>query len=286
MTRTSGGALFYRSSGENFDNSWYAVYVPNTKTWFAPFIVSDGSYGTESTTQTGKKIVWTGTGYFADSGKTLPIRDTNVNRLQHVCRCGRSSIRRRLENGVQRDLHENLGQRYDGTHHHSENGSKQNIGLSERTRSMPEISRALPAYVVAVAILVAIGLWAVRIEAQGLPTTRDLAVRPDFAEPVMLSSKDGVLEVTLTPRQSTAQSRHRRQARQEHAALRLFGAARNRVRRPDVGRPPVSRADAASRTGRKADRSHQQRAAQPDDPRLLRPEVHAQGPDRCRCTRR
>lgn len=28
-----------------------------------------------------KKIVWTGTDYFADSGKTLPIRDTNVNSL-------------------------------------------------------------------------------------------------------------------------------------------------------------------------------------------------------------
>jgi len=78
VMRTSGGALFYRSSGENFDNSWYAVYMPKTKTWLAPFIVSDGSYGTESTTQTGKKIVWTGNGYFADSGKTLPIRDTNV----------------------------------------------------------------------------------------------------------------------------------------------------------------------------------------------------------------
>ena len=79
VTRTSGGALFYRSSGENFDNSWYAVYLLKTKTWVAPFIVSDGSYGTESTTQTGKQIVWTGTAYFADSGKTLPIRDTNVN---------------------------------------------------------------------------------------------------------------------------------------------------------------------------------------------------------------
>ncbi len=79
VTRTSDGSLFYRSSGKGFDNSWYAVYFPKRRTWVAPFIVSDGSYGTESTTQTGKKIVWTGTGYFADSGKTLPIRDTNVN---------------------------------------------------------------------------------------------------------------------------------------------------------------------------------------------------------------
>jgi len=69
---------------------------------------------------------------------------------------------------------------------------------------MPSISRALPANVVAVAILAAIGLSAVRIAAQGMPAPRDLAVRPDFTEPVTLASKDGVLEVTLTPRQSTA----------------------------------------------------------------------------------
>ena len=69
---------------------------------------------------------------------------------------------------------------------------------------MPGISRALPAQIVALAILVATGFWAVRIGAQGLPITRDLAVRPDFTEPVTLASKDGVLEVTLPPRQSTA----------------------------------------------------------------------------------
>jgi FtsP/CotA-like multicopper oxidase with cupredoxin domain len=69
---------------------------------------------------------------------------------------------------------------------------------------MPGIPRALPAHIVALVILVAVGLWAVRIGAQSLPMTRDLAVRPDFAEPVTLTSKDGVLEVTLTPRQSTA----------------------------------------------------------------------------------
>src|SRR5580704_6649026 len=69
---------------------------------------------------------------------------------------------------------------------------------------MPGIFRALPAHIVAGAILTAIGLSAVRVEAQGIPTTRNLAVRPDFTEPMTLVSKDGVLEVTLTPRQSTA----------------------------------------------------------------------------------
>ena len=37
-----------------------------------------------------------------------------------------------------------------------------------------------------------------------MPAVPDVAARPDFAEPVTLASKDGVLEVTLTPRQSTA----------------------------------------------------------------------------------
>ncbi len=78
VTRTNGGAIFYHSAGENFDNSWYNVYVPKTKTWVSPFIVADGSYGTESTAQTGKKIVWTGSAFFAESGKTEQIRDTNV----------------------------------------------------------------------------------------------------------------------------------------------------------------------------------------------------------------
>jgi hypothetical protein len=78
VTRTSAGAIFYRSTGANFDNSWYNVYVPSKKMWVSPFIVSDGSYGTESTAQTGKKIVWTGSAYFAGSGKTMQIRDTNV----------------------------------------------------------------------------------------------------------------------------------------------------------------------------------------------------------------
>ncbi len=69
---------------------------------------------------------------------------------------------------------------------------------------MPRISRTFAQYVVAPAIVVAISFWALRIEAQGTSAARDLAVRPAFAEPVTLASKDGVLEVTLTPRQSTA----------------------------------------------------------------------------------
>jgi hypothetical protein len=77
VSKANGGAIFYRSTGANFDNVWYNVYVPAKKSWTSPFILADGSYGTESTSQTGKKIVWVGTAYFSDSGKTMPIRDTN-----------------------------------------------------------------------------------------------------------------------------------------------------------------------------------------------------------------
>ena len=69
---------------------------------------------------------------------------------------------------------------------------------------MHRISRALSGRIVALMILAGIGLPAVRIGAQALAPTRDLAVRPYFTEPVTLASKDGILEVTLTPRQSTA----------------------------------------------------------------------------------
>ncbi len=77
VMRTSGGAVFYRSIGTSFDNVWYNVYEPNKKMWVSPFVLDNGSYGTESTTQTGAKIVWRGSAYYGDSGKIMQIRDTN-----------------------------------------------------------------------------------------------------------------------------------------------------------------------------------------------------------------
>lgn len=76
IAKTNGGAIFYRSVGARFDNSWYDVYVASKKTWVSPFILADGSYGTESTAQTGPTMVWVGTAYFSGSGKPVPIRDT------------------------------------------------------------------------------------------------------------------------------------------------------------------------------------------------------------------
>jgi len=77
ITKTSAGALMYHATGNNFDNVWYNVYRPQTKSWVSPFILADGSYGTESTNQTGAKIVWTGTATDA-TGKNMQVRDTNT----------------------------------------------------------------------------------------------------------------------------------------------------------------------------------------------------------------
>jgi len=77
VTKTNSGALMYHATGANFDNVWYNVYVPKSKTWVSPFIFADGSHGTESTSQTGATIVWTGTATDA-AGNATQIRDTNT----------------------------------------------------------------------------------------------------------------------------------------------------------------------------------------------------------------
>lgn len=77
VTRTNSGAILYHATGQSFDNVWYDVYQPSTKSWVSPFILANGSYGTESTSQTGKKIVWVGMAFDA-SGKSMHIRDTNT----------------------------------------------------------------------------------------------------------------------------------------------------------------------------------------------------------------
>ena len=77
ITKTNGGAIMYHFTGGNFDYVSYNVYMPKTKSWISPFILADGTYGTESTNQTGAKIVWTGTATDA-TGTTVQVRDTNV----------------------------------------------------------------------------------------------------------------------------------------------------------------------------------------------------------------
>jgi hypothetical protein len=79
ISKTSGGAILIHTTGTDFDFSDYDVYVPTKKMWVSPVSGADGTYGSESTSQTGKKIVWAGSAYFPDSGKTMPTRDTVVN---------------------------------------------------------------------------------------------------------------------------------------------------------------------------------------------------------------
>ena len=71
----AGGAIYIRSTGKGFDEAGYAVYSPKSKTWWNPNAFADGGYSTESSTQSGKKTVWTGV-YVTASGKTIHIRDT------------------------------------------------------------------------------------------------------------------------------------------------------------------------------------------------------------------
>jgi hypothetical protein len=77
VTRSDTGAILYHTTGTNFEVYDYSVYVPSKKMWTGPIIVADGSYGNETTADTGKKIVWTGS--LVDSaGATTQIRDTIV----------------------------------------------------------------------------------------------------------------------------------------------------------------------------------------------------------------
>ena len=76
LTRSPQGSLMFHSTGGNFDSVGYVAYNAKTKTWWNPGAVGDGSYSTESTQQTGRKTVWTGTFFDAATRKTTPIRDT------------------------------------------------------------------------------------------------------------------------------------------------------------------------------------------------------------------
>lgn len=71
----SGGTLAFHATGTGLDAMGYIVYTPKTKTWSNPSATSTGGYGTETTTQTGKKATWTGPASDG-SGKTMQTRDT------------------------------------------------------------------------------------------------------------------------------------------------------------------------------------------------------------------
>jgi hypothetical protein len=76
VARAANGGFFVRVAGAGFDRSGYVAYVAQTKTWWNPFAYPNGNYASESTTQTGKKTVWSGPYFDAASGKTVQVRDT------------------------------------------------------------------------------------------------------------------------------------------------------------------------------------------------------------------
>lgn len=73
--RGPNGTLSVHVNGGAFGVMGFVVYAPKTKTWWGPSVGADGSYGTESSQQTGKKTVWSGP-YTDASGKTMQQRDT------------------------------------------------------------------------------------------------------------------------------------------------------------------------------------------------------------------
>jgi hypothetical protein len=74
-TKLKDGSIALHTASPNGDVTVYYAYVPSTKTWYSPFVDSGGNYGYESTQQSGKTILWTGT-FRLTNGSVTPIRDT------------------------------------------------------------------------------------------------------------------------------------------------------------------------------------------------------------------
>jgi hypothetical protein len=72
----STGALTFRIVGKDYDQLGFISYVPKTKTWWYSWAYPGGSYGGESSKQTGMKTFWTGSVFDASSGTVMKIRDT------------------------------------------------------------------------------------------------------------------------------------------------------------------------------------------------------------------
>lgn len=70
------GAIFIRTTGNNFDVSGYIAYNARTRTWSNPVAYADGSNSTETSKAGGSKTVWYGTYSDFITGKSTDIRDT------------------------------------------------------------------------------------------------------------------------------------------------------------------------------------------------------------------
>lgn len=76
IARSAGGTLSVHVAAENFDAMGYIVYAIESKTWWNPSMLADGGYGTESSRQTGRRTVWTGSFTDPPAGKPVQVRDT------------------------------------------------------------------------------------------------------------------------------------------------------------------------------------------------------------------
>jgi hypothetical protein len=69
-------AIVWRYTGKGYDQYGYLSYDPKTGTTWSSWAYPGGATGNESTKQTGKTTMWTGSIYDPTTGKTLRIRDT------------------------------------------------------------------------------------------------------------------------------------------------------------------------------------------------------------------
>lgn len=72
---TMPGVIVWRYTATNFDQYGFISYNAKTKTWWSSWAYPSGATGNESTVQSGRKTVWTGTIY-DPSAKPFEIRDT------------------------------------------------------------------------------------------------------------------------------------------------------------------------------------------------------------------
>jgi hypothetical protein len=86
------GTIFNRTTSSTMDFTSYNVYDGKKKMWLSPFSGSDESYGPESSMQTGKTVVWTGSTYFPTLGKMVPTRDTYTNEATKSVDVGEAQI--------------------------------------------------------------------------------------------------------------------------------------------------------------------------------------------------
>ena len=72
-SRAAGG-IAVKLQGQGFESAGYVVYDSKTRTWWNPTAYANGASSNESSKQSGKQTVWTGTVH--DASGSTPLRDT------------------------------------------------------------------------------------------------------------------------------------------------------------------------------------------------------------------